>query len=178
MNITKHVDPHNAALSPILNYLTFVADCEPSWGLATFIKKFGRQWHALEKCKTTYYGNAKECFANAQSELYATRHKSELVYVEGFACATDYTVPVHHAWLIDEQGMVRDPTWQDAHSCLYFGVALQTPFVMEAMEANGNGFGAILDYSSRQQRQFLRDETQWNQAIIPNLENGYVPSLI
>jgi hypothetical protein len=34
-------------------------------------------------------------------------------YVEGYACTGGYTTPLHHAWELDAEGRVVDPTWED-----------------------------------------------------------------
>lgn len=53
-------------------------------------------------------GRLKECFRNAYRK--AIDHP-ELTYVEGYATVNG--LPVHHAWLLDPDGNVQDPTWRE-----------------------------------------------------------------
>lgn len=61
-------------------------------------------------------GRLKECFRNAW--LLAEANPGELTYVEGYA--TSLAV-CHHAWVIDPDGKVQDPTWRtpDDTECGY-----------------------------------------------------------
>lgn len=69
-----------------------------------------------------WMGEPKECFANA---FWLASGNPELTYVEGYAC---HIIPTHHAWCVDNQGNVIDPTpsWHDNHeeygTPVYFGV--------------------------------------------------------
>lgn len=56
-------------------------------------------------------GRFKECFRNAYR--WAIKWDPELTYCEGYATGTGF--PVHHAWLIDPDGNVQDPTWREPH---------------------------------------------------------------
>lgn len=62
------------------------------------------------------YGKAKECFGNAFGvAAFDERYR----YCEGWAY-TPGLIAVHHAWLIDLDGNVIDPTWRDGgHECAF-----------------------------------------------------------
>jgi hypothetical protein len=54
-------------------------------------------------------GLFRQCFRNAWNLSH--RHP-ELTYVEGFG-SNSAGIPLHHAWTIDEDGFVQDPTWRE-----------------------------------------------------------------
>jgi hypothetical protein len=73
-------------------------------------------------------GAIKQCFMNA----YQLLHMPGLSYCEGFAMGV---IPMLHAWMIDEEGNVIDPTWQDGVE--YFGIELPTEFVIATVLTRG-----------------------------------------
>lgn len=71
----------------------------------------------------------KECFYNAQRAaiLEPMRYR----YFEGFAVSL---IPVHHAWIVTDQGAVLDPTWVNLPQRTelnYFGMEIPYQVVME-----------------------------------------------
>lgn len=72
----------------------------------------------------------KYCYHNAQT--LAARSRGKLRYVEGYAMRADLGIPMQHAWCIDEQDRVVDPTWIDPEKAEYFGV----PFDMATVRKN------------------------------------------
>jgi len=69
----------------------------------------------------------KQCFKNAFA--LASSNPGGLAYVEGLALTSG--IPLHHAWCVDRDGNVSDPTWPDLGQA-YFGVALD----IDAMRAH------------------------------------------
>lgn len=65
-------------------------------------------------------GLPKFCFWNAQR--LAGRSRGKLRYVEGFGLRPMLGFPFHHAWCVDADGRVVDPTWDNPEVCEYFGV--------------------------------------------------------
>ena len=82
---------------------------------------------------------AKECFYNCTILSSSTG----LTYVEGFVVRKDINFPIHHAWCIDDDGTVIDPTLDDPENCEYFGIPLHPDFVLEQVEISG--MAGILD---------------------------------
>jgi hypothetical protein len=68
-----------------------------------------------------------DCFENA---LHAAMDDSDLTYCEGYAYSG--LMPMHHAWVVDEDGEVHDPTWgtneRDHEASGYVGVAFDLSF--------------------------------------------------
>ena len=61
-----------------------------------------------------------QCFTNAFWQVITDSKTWR--YAEGYAISgRGILVPVHHAWLLDEQGRVVDPTWEPP-GVAYFGV--------------------------------------------------------
>ncbi len=67
-------------------------------------------------------GWPKHCFANAAK--LARRARGKLTYVEGFAVRSDFTWEMHHAWTIDADRRVVDPTWDVPEDACYVGVPI------------------------------------------------------
>jgi len=87
----------------------------------------------------------KECFNNAFH--VAVCNKSRYRYCEGFAAGV---IPVHHAWLIDAEGNVIDPTWASRDCGVgdsYYGVELD---LLEVAFTRKEGTSSLLgDYMRR-----------------------------
>lgn len=67
---------------------------------------------------------ANQCFCNCIQLAYMER----LVYVEGFATLPEPAIEMHHAWCLDSQGRVVDPTWKEP-ALAYFGVPFAVTYV-------------------------------------------------
>ena len=75
--------------------------------------------------KTIKMGQPSFCYANCQRLVLKNR---SLTYVEGYAMAQGVSLPLHHAWLLDANGYVIDPTWEP-FGCCYLGIPLATSWV-------------------------------------------------
>jgi len=60
---------------------------------------------------------------------------SSLTYVEGYACTEHLTLAIQHAWLVDAEGIVRDPTW--THGLNYLGMGVTTAAVKRLARETG-----------------------------------------
>jgi hypothetical protein len=83
-------------------------------------------------------GRTKECFKNA---FCLAEYNPDLSYVEGYATFFNLGFPVLHAWCVDKQGNVYDPTWKKLGD-EYFGVVFELSFVRETIFARKK-FGVI-----------------------------------
>jgi hypothetical protein len=97
-----------------------------------------------------FKGEPKQCFQNCYQALW---ERPELNYCEGFAIQDDIPIILSHAWLVNDNMEVIDPTWVEEMSVevAYFGVVFTKKFVMETA-AKTKCYGILdTDYSNRHQ---------------------------
>ena len=90
----------------------------------SFLKDHGRSFTKIEA--ETKLGEQSQCYCNS----YRMFLEAGFSYAEGIAVPKGL-IPVHHAWCIDTEGQVRDPTWKDAADAQYFGVIFKESFVFK-----------------------------------------------
>lgn len=79
-----------------------------------------------------------QCYRNSALLMM----NDEFTYCEGYALKPGL-IPLEHAWLLDRDGLVIDPTWPE--ECEYFGVPMKDEFVLEmATSIQHYGIGANL----------------------------------
>lgn len=92
-------------------------------------------------------GKLKECFYNAanliMADLLAPRSRG-LFYVEGYAFTPRLSMPIHHAWCVDRDGNVLDPTWRDPEACAYFGIEMSPEELLEWL-TESETYGVLTD---------------------------------
>jgi hypothetical protein len=97
---------------------------------AQFLLAHGK--HMTERRITRAKGEPLACYANAY-RLAQTRKGYR--YVEGFATSV---IPLEHAWCIDGEGRVIDPTWDAEYKPDYFGVVFPNlDFVLRIRRMTG-----------------------------------------
>lgn len=93
----------------IADYLSMMGRMDPTG----FHEKILTKGSFYETVSTDWSGGftpmkPKECFSNAV-ELAL---KNDFLYCEGIAVSSDLMFPIHHAWCVDTEGEVIDPTWR------------------------------------------------------------------
>lgn len=74
-----------------------------------------------------FRGEPKSCYQNCTSALLKY---PELNYCEGFAISNEVAFVITHAWLVDTQSRIIDPTWNENYIApTYFGVVFTREFV-------------------------------------------------
>lgn len=74
-----------------------------------------------------FRGEPKSCYQNCTSALL---RYPELSYCEGFAISNEVAFVIAHAWLVDDNSQVIDPTWNENYvDPTYFGVVFTREFV-------------------------------------------------
>lgn len=80
----------------------------------------------------------RQCFANAYD--IATNFEDEFTYVEGFAQASGSPFLVRHAWVLDGEGRIVDPTWANldrSTEATYLGIRFAADFIRRRAIATG-----------------------------------------
>lgn len=153
-------------------------------GMCSFTLKHGREWKAapFKERSPIRRGVPKQCFANCQGillKLFKKGQHEAYTYVEGYASSgnLDFTFPVLHAWLTDQDGNVIDPTWGNPEKSIYFGVPFKTDYVFDLIEKSKQYHSIIDHFPSKWE--LLRDISKaeeailnWDQDVI--LSEGYV----
>jgi len=94
-------------------------------GFEELVLECGRVMEPKPLPKNVKQGQPRVCYANCQRLVLKNR---SLTYVEGYAMAQGVSIPLQHAWLVDANGYVIDPTWETP-GCCYLGIAFRTAWV-------------------------------------------------
>lgn len=95
---------------------------------ATLQLDHGREYRVTEKTYAGKRQRAKMCYRNAA--LLAMSDDS-LTYVEGYV--TTFGIPLEHAFCVDSEGNVVDPTLKPDLEHAYYGVPFRMSFVREEL---------------------------------------------
>jgi hypothetical protein len=120
--------------------------CAPE--LHEFVLRHGK-FHEPQWLPDLYELHApNSCFGNAT--LLAVTHR--LRYVEGFAMPAQSNYVAHHAWCLDDDARVIDPTWGFGRA--YFGVVFDRAFACRLVGRvpNAMGLTANVWWESRTKR--------------------------
>lgn len=93
---------------------------------------YGKSAYGLKRPKGIRKQRDKQCFENA---FRLARQRRDLTYVEGYAQSL---IACEHAWCVDADGHVIDPTWRDPKGKHYLGVAFDLHHVAEWLVRNGH----------------------------------------
>lgn len=113
----------------IVDYLGVMNHVAPG-GYGAFLARHSRFWPATPLPEAFARGTPRECFRNAGSLAMAY---PELTYVEGMALHT--ILPTAHAWCVDRDGRVIDPTWDYSPTSAYLGIPFRRDFLYRQLEA-------------------------------------------
>jgi hypothetical protein len=141
---------HDDCAQELIDHLEFLASCERRFGPAQALLRFGRRMDiSCDSPKWMPAGVPKQCYANAAKGLFAALGRGEEIrYAEGYAISkTGLPLPIQHAWLVDKEGRVLDPTWQDHRDYLYYGIVFDTDFVLDMLEETGLVPGLLVNPS-------------------------------
>ena len=106
------------------------------------LARHGRMWPvaADQSPGEAVLSVAKECFDNA----YRLARRSKLRYVEGYALGV---IPLKHAWVLNDQDEVIDPTWHKLQLGLgtaYYGAVI--PLNLMAKARRGGSATGLFDW--------------------------------
>jgi hypothetical protein len=115
-------------------FLEMMSGIGASNAYGTFMLEHGRHFNAAALPRNIHKGQRKECFRTSQRLVTASRNSDDaLIYVEGYAVAMTIPLALHHAWVVDRDGTVIDPTWNNPQDCTYFGVPFSRDYVRECV---------------------------------------------
>lgn len=110
-----------------------IGEREEYMGVAAFLLKHGKEYTATPASFKGRRMKAKACYRNA---LLKVVKDPSLTYVEGYI--TCFDIPIVHAWCIDKEGNVIDPTLDGKHIGMdYFGVPFKGKYVASLMMERG-----------------------------------------
>ena len=95
--------------------------------MGEFVLRNGRNFEPAPLPPDVKRGKMKECYLNAGQ--LSTRNPDRFIYCEGYALGV---IPVMHAWCVDLEGRVVEPTWKDGTE--YFGVAIKHGYLIRMMQ--------------------------------------------
>jgi hypothetical protein len=78
----------------------------------------GKPYQGAPRPKGVRKRKDRECFRNT---VLLVQSRPDLRYVEGYAAGI---IPVQHAWAIDQDDRVVDPTWREPEESVYFGIVI------------------------------------------------------
>ena len=110
---------------PVLTLLRFAASAGSR--LDAFLLDSGLLWDDTAEPDASARGPLGECYQNA----WHLAEERGWEYVEGYATTTELGIPLMHAWCINEDGDVVDPTWDDGEN--YFGVVIPVNIARSVM---------------------------------------------
>ncbi|WP_373527446.1 hypothetical protein [Nostoc sp.] len=108
----------------------------------------------VTQVKSPFKGKPKSCFENCMKALI---NFPQLNYCEGFAISDHVDIVVSHAWLVNNDGELIDPTWigKNFNGSTYFGVIFNNDFVVEI--AKKTKCYGILDNDFMNEHQLKRE---------------------
>ncbi len=117
--------------------------------LMDFILQNGREYKPGTEC---WGKGRRECFNHAAKAALRNR---DYTYVEGYACMV---LPVHHAWLLDKDGNVIEPTWCQMGKS-YYGIPFRTDWVRAQRKASS--YRSIIDQVDTDFRTMRTPRGKW-----------------
>lgn len=137
------MDLHAELIEELRRYIEQLADLEQRFGPSIAIIRYGNVFQTIaESPEWLRIGQARDCFNNATA--YAVV-RDDVFYAEGYALEPELPLPVQHAWLVDREGKVIDPTWKDTRDHAYFGIAFNQDFVRDQLVQNSGNAGILVN---------------------------------
>lgn len=100
--------------------------------ISSLTLRYGLYWPSVPLHLDVKKEQPGRCFWQAFS--LALARPKRFTYVEGYAC-NGRPIPVHHAWCVDEEGNVVDPTWNIAATAVYAGVPFREDVLKETAQS-------------------------------------------
>ena len=121
------VEDQDKTAESLKGFLTMVATLQPPrQGMTSpqqLMLDHGQTFHATPRTQDGPKDPAHECYANAGRRALL----GQGTYVEGYISVQG--VPIEHAWLVDKQGRVKDPTIRGNDVDTYFGIPITNDYL-------------------------------------------------
>ena len=90
------------------------------------ILKHGATYIDINK-KSRLKGIPQNCYQNCYDIML---RRPDLTYCEGYATTSKIPIAVVHAWLVDSERQVIDPTWGRRNDPVYIGITFERDYVI------------------------------------------------
>lgn len=121
-------------LSEMRDFLCQMMDTSP---IHWFVHEFGNHHLVPDQPPAIELMEPKQCFSNASAQVIHRRGLGlELRYVEGFVISPRVAIPIHHAWVLENDRVV-DPTLGWRPQATYLGVEFTPTFLSKQLLKNG-----------------------------------------
>jgi hypothetical protein len=139
-NGTVDAISQDKSIEQIRQYLRQIQEVRGTWpdgwqSPEGLLLQHGQSYYIGEDTFKGRRGKAKMCYQNASHLML---NSADLIYVEGYVDVGP--IPVAHAWCIDSEGTVIDPTLQDPKKAKtsvyprgYFGIPFSREYVMKVL---------------------------------------------
>jgi hypothetical protein len=137
-------DPY---LEQLVAFIRMNAEMERDFGPAGALLRYGKTFEPSDTNPTWFTRRpAKQCFDNVTQVLISrtTDGDTSVRYAEGYAMDAELPIPMQHAWLVDADNKVIDPTWRKAANNLYYGIVFETEFVLNLLQIKQSA-GILVD---------------------------------
>jgi hypothetical protein len=152
MRSVQRANARNLGYLPPSNYIQLILD-------------HGREMGPVGKSGPSR-SEPNACFANA---LLLTANRKAVFYCEGYAVPAKVGLPMHHAWCVDQQGRVLDPTWEENSelSPWYYGLTFTREYALRRLKTQSvRGYvGSLLVMSPDGDNGLVTGETPLETAL-------------
>ncbi|EMS95500.1 hypothetical protein H009_22123 [Agrobacterium tumefaciens str. Cherry 2E-2-2] len=134
-------------LEQLVAFIRMNAEMERDFGPAGALLRYGKTFEPADTNPIWFTRRpAKQCFDNVTQVLISrtTEGDTSVCYAEGYAMDAELPIPMQHAWLVDADNKVIDPTWRDVADNLYFGIVFETSFVLDLLQIKKSA-GILVD---------------------------------
>lgn len=100
-------------------------------GVEDIVLSYGVEMSAIPLPVNVPPGRQKTCYHTCQSISFS---RKDLTYVEGYALSAEVPFAAEHAWLINTNGEVIDPTWNPP-GLAYLGIPLKTKWLKSILDS-------------------------------------------
>lgn len=132
-------------------------------GIEDLILGYGLEMSAIPLPANIRPGRQKTCYHTCQQLSFS---RKGLTYVEGYALCSEVSFAVEHAWLINTNGEVIDPTWNPP-GLAYLGIPLKTKWLKSILDSRIHPETGEIKNLSIFEGNYLEDFSLLKQGIPP-----------